>query len=173
MGNLNFNPNDHEPTTDFELLPAGDYPAVVTASEMKQTKDGTGQYLSLVWQIIDGPAKGRTVFQNLNLVNKNPKAVEIASRDLAGICKAMDLVNLVDNSSELHNKPVMVKLKVSPPRGDYAASNDVKSVKSLAAQSPQQAPPMQAPPQAAPANVYDQAGPPAPPTPATQSPPWG
>jgi hypothetical protein len=53
MANLNgFNANQVEPATDFEPIPAGKYVAVVTASEMKPTKNGNGSYLELTFQVI-------------------------------------------------------------------------------------------------------------------------
>ena len=39
-----FDANEIEPTSDFEPIPAGKYVAVVSGSEMKITKAGTGEY---------------------------------------------------------------------------------------------------------------------------------
>lgn len=180
MANMNFNPNEHKPA-EFELIPAGVYPAIVTASEIKPTKDATGQMLALTWQIVDGQHKGRIVFQNLNIVNKNPKAVEIANGELSAICKAMGLVNTVQDSSELHNLPVNLKIKITPAKGEYDAKNEFKGVAAYgsapagaAAPPPVAAPPapptQAAPPQAAP-SVYDQAAP-APAPAGAAAPPW-
>ncbi len=74
----NFNANDVEPTTDFEPIPAGKYLAVITDSEMKRTKAGTGHYLQLAFQIIEGPYKNRFLWARLNLDNPNATAVQIA-----------------------------------------------------------------------------------------------
>ncbi len=53
----------------FDLLPAGDYHAVITESDYVETKSGTGMNLKLTWQIIDGNFKGRLLFENLCLLN--------------------------------------------------------------------------------------------------------
>ena len=46
MANLNgFNAAQVEPSQDFEPIPAGKYLAVITETEMKPTKNGSGQYL--------------------------------------------------------------------------------------------------------------------------------
>ena len=73
-----FNATDIDTTSQFDAIPAGDYEAMVTASELKATKDGTGQYLELTLEIQSGPSQGRRLWDRLNLQNRNPKAVEIA-----------------------------------------------------------------------------------------------
>ena len=55
MANLNgFDANQVEPSNDFEPIPGGKYLAVITDSEQKPNKAGTGSYLNLTFQIIDG-----------------------------------------------------------------------------------------------------------------------
>ena len=54
-----FDANSVEPTSDFEPIPAGKYPAVIAESEMKPNKAGTGHFLQLTFQVIDGPYKNR------------------------------------------------------------------------------------------------------------------
>lgn len=133
MANLgNFNPNEHEPNQSFDVIPDGWYQAVAINSEMKHTKSGTGQYLEIDFQIIDGPYKGQHVWSRLNLINPKPKAVQIANGDLSAICKAIGKTSTVRDSSELHNTPLMIKIKVKPAEGPYDASNDVKGYKSVA-----------------------------------------
>ena len=46
-----FNATNIDTTSQFDAIPAGDYEAMVTASELKATKDGTGQYLELTLEI--------------------------------------------------------------------------------------------------------------------------
>ena len=50
----NFNANDVEPASDFEAIPAGKYLAVITDSEVKPNKSGTGTYLQLTFQVVEG-----------------------------------------------------------------------------------------------------------------------
>ena len=71
------------PWTTSPRYPVGDYKAVITESEVKETKAGDGQYLNLRIEIIEGEYQGRIIFVILNLWNPNPKAVEIANRELA------------------------------------------------------------------------------------------
>ena len=47
LSNLNFDANAVQPQESFEPIPAGWYECMIVESEMKQTKNGTGQYLQL------------------------------------------------------------------------------------------------------------------------------
>tara|TARA_B100000609_G_C16817547_1_gene234165 strand:- start:10 stop:480 length:471 start_codon:yes stop_codon:yes gene_type:complete len=126
MANLNgFNASQVEPSQDFEPIPAGKYLAVITESESKPTKNGSGEYLQLTFQILDGPYKGRCVWARLNLKNPNPTAVHIARQELSSICRAVGVMQPND-SVELHNIPLVitVKLKKRDDNGDM--SNEVR-----------------------------------------------
>jgi hypothetical protein len=110
----------------FAPIPAGQYPVIVDSSEFRDTKAGDGRYLHLELSIVDGPSKGRKIFDNLNLENKNPTAVDIAQRQLASLVRACGKVKISD-SAELHNIPVSATLAVRKGTNGYEDSNDVKS----------------------------------------------
>jgi hypothetical protein len=126
-----FNPADVPPANDITPLPSGEYPAVIVDSDMKPTKAGTGQYLELHFQVIDGPMKGRQVWGRLNLDNPNPKAVEIAQRDLSAICQALGITQTITDSAALHNRPLMIRVEYREGTGQFGASNEVKAYKRL------------------------------------------
>lgn len=132
MASIDFNAEAIEPTTDFTPLPVGEYSAIIAASEMKATKSGTGQYLQLTYDIIEGQYKGRKIFENLNLVNPNSTAQEIAQRALSAICRAVNVMHPKE-SEELHDKPLIIKVGIRPASGDYEASNVVKGYKTYTA----------------------------------------
>ena len=124
--NLNgFDANAVEPAESREPIPAGWYKCAITASEEKPTKAMTGSYLQLEVQVIEGEHQGRKVFDRLNLNNPNQTAVEIAQRTLSSICRSVGVMTPRE-SSELHDKPLMVKVSVKPADGTYDASNEVK-----------------------------------------------
>ena len=104
-----FNAAEVPPSDDFSALPAGDYRVIVEDSEMKQTKAGTGQYLQLTYNVLDGQYAGRKLWDRLNLVNPNSTAVEIAQRSLSAICHATGVINLTD-SAQLHGKVLVAKV---------------------------------------------------------------
>ena len=119
-----FDASQVEPSTPREVIPAGWYKAVITKSEEKPTKAQTGSYLQLSLEIIEGEHQGRVISDRLNLNNPNATAVEIAQRTLSAICRAVGVMT-PRNSEDLHDKPLMVKVKVKPASGDYGASNEI------------------------------------------------
>ena len=133
MSNLsgyNFNAEEVEPSSSFDPIPAGWYKAIISNSEMKPTRDGYGEYLSLTLQVIDGQYENRLVFARLNLKNANDKAVDIARKDLAAICRAVSVMS-PQASEELHDIPLMIKVKVRAAQGEYEASNDIGGYKAV------------------------------------------
>ncbi len=114
-----------EPTTAYEVLPAGKYRAQIVESEMRVTRNGMGQFLWLMLDILEGEHKGRKIFDQLNLVNPNPTTVEIAQRTLSAICHATGKMQVSD-SEELHLIPMTIQVTVKPPRNGYGESNAIR-----------------------------------------------
>ena len=96
---------------EFSALPEGQYVVIATASEMKPTKSGNGQFLQFTFEVLDGPQKGRKLWARLNLVNPNQTTVDIAQRELGAICRAVGVIKPSD-SAELHNKPMFITVAV-------------------------------------------------------------
>lgn len=113
-------------TNDFAPLPVGEYTAAIVESEEKQTKAGTGSYLNLTLEVIEGNFKGRKVWERLNLNNPNQTAVNIAQQTLKAIHIAQGKSSPALDSSELHNVPMKIKVTV---RDDpqYGPSNEIKA----------------------------------------------
>ena len=63
--------------TNFEPLPAGWYEVEIPAAEVRETKDGTGSYIRVRYNVIAFGYEGRVVFGNLNVRNRSAKAEEI------------------------------------------------------------------------------------------------
>ena len=120
-----FDASGIEPNKPFEPLPAGRYVTQIVASEMRPTKDGSGQYLWVELDILEGEFAGRKLWDRLNLVNANPTAVEIAQRTLSAICHAVGRMQVRD-SEDLHLIPLLADVKVKPPKDGYDASNSVR-----------------------------------------------
>lgn len=142
-------------TNKFGPIPAGDYKAMITESQMKSTKAGTGQYLQLDWEITDGQYTDRKIWDRLNLVNPNPTAVDIAKRDLASIMRAVGL-DKIDDTEQLHYKEVMITVTVRKGDNGYEDSNEIKAYAPAGRSAPAAAPAAPAAvatPAAAPASV--------------------
>ena len=149
MATLQFNAATVEPSAPMEAIPAGTYPVMIVNSEMKPTKDGQGQYLELHLKIVDGPYINRMVFDRLNLVNRNATAVEIAQRTLSAICHAVGVLQVQD-SQQLHNRPMLAKVAYVPANDRYGEKNEVKGYKAMQGGQQGQAPAAPAQGQAAP-----------------------
>jgi hypothetical protein len=127
----NFDATTVDPSSSFPVYPAGKYLVEIVASEMQPTKSGEGQYLKLEMAILDGEFQGGKIFDRLNLVNANATAVDIARRTLSAICHAVGEMQVQD-SDQLHFKPLVADVRVSQPRTDaktgktYDGSNEVK-----------------------------------------------
>lgn len=120
-----FNASEHEGMKDFSAIPLGDYPAEIVNSEVKDSKNKPqNKYWKLEFQITEGDYKGRKLWKNLNLINDNPQAVEIAQRELTSICEACGLV-VIGSTEELHKIPMIISVKVTPATAQYAEGNDI------------------------------------------------
>ncbi len=65
---------------EYTPVPAGSYRAAIIRSEFKDTKNGQGKYLELVFEILEGPSANRLLSSRLNLINPNAQAVENRSQ---------------------------------------------------------------------------------------------
>jgi len=89
-----FQPNfnwDEVPEQDFTALPPGKYPVSIESAELKETKAGGGHYIKIVFLVLDGPCKGRKLYDNINVHNANDKAVAIAMDHLNKLRLALHL----------------------------------------------------------------------------------
>lgn len=105
------------PANEFELIPSGEYVAIITETDFRDTSKG-GKMLEVKFQLQTSVHEGRVLTERLNLVNSNPKAVEIALQTLAKISTAAGLLSVKD-SSELHGKRMKIKVDVQPGNGTY------------------------------------------------------
>jgi len=145
MAVLDFNAREVKPNEGRgEPIPAGKYVAMISKSEMKATKDGTGSYLYLEFTVTEGEYRNRKVFARLCLNHSNQQTVAIAKGDLSAICYAVGVLQPRD-SLELHNLPLLVTVAVSPrtdPGNEHKYQNDItkyeSKTKSVAAEAPQE-----------------------------------
>lgn len=131
MTQLNFDASTVVPATGAQdALPAGWYNAAADESEMKPTKDGSGAFLQIRFNILDGAHVGKKFYTRLNIKNMNPVAVGIAFKELSAICHATGIIQLQD-SAQLHGVPLKVKVKfrAASADGQYEASNDITAYK--------------------------------------------
>lgn len=121
---------DELPEQEYEPVPEGVYNADIEKAELKDTKNGTGQYINLQLKIIGPMSAGRVVFAMINIKNANPKAEEIGLRQLKELRTACGIATLRD-TDELIGRTVKIKVKVNPEKDGYKASNSVASYQSI------------------------------------------
>lgn len=135
MATLNIDLSNIESTGfSSEPLPAGNYPCVAVASQLKSTKAGNGRYLEVEFDVIDGPHKGRKLWSRFNIENPSEKAVQIGYEQLAQFGRAVG-VTVIQESEQLHGKPVTVKVTVKHS-SEYGPSNEVKGFAAMGGPSP-------------------------------------
>ena len=124
-----------EPSAPRELLPPGNYMVQIVRSDMKPTKNGTGQYLELEMAVLDGVHAHARIYDRLNLVNANAQAAEIANRTLSSICHATGKMTVSD-SEQLHHISMIATVAVEPAKGEYGPSNRVKGYAAASGSKP-------------------------------------
>jgi hypothetical protein len=131
MAALNFNAAAVEPQQSFDALPPGRYEAIISESEMKDTKAGTGQYLQLTFTVVGGQYEGRKLWSRLNLVNPNATAVSIAERELSAICHCVGIL-VPQDSEELHDALLVIDViqELNPMSGQQ--TNRIKGYSQVA-----------------------------------------
>lgn len=133
MARIDFDTEQDPPSSnDFEPIPAGEYLLALEKSETKPTKAGSagnpGLRLAVTYVVVDGDYRGRKLFSGFNLVNDNPKAVEISKGQLSSLIRACGKVTC-DDSEELHGIAFLGKVKVTPAKPPYEAGNEVVGFK--------------------------------------------
>lgn len=138
MAQFNFNVNDApvaQPRT-YGPLPAGDYPVVITKSDLKPTKAGTGHYIELELQVTDGEHTGRRLWERLNVDNPNKQAEDIAKAALGQLCAAVGVLDMED-TEQLHDIPFVVAVEIDRKEPDR---NRIVSYMGASAPAPAPAP---------------------------------
>ena len=117
-----FNADDHgEMRSSLGVLPSGDYHMHIVASQMKETKDKTGEFLEIEMDILTPEFSGRKLWVRLNLNNRSAQAVEIANNELAAICHAVGRP-VISDSVELHLLPFIGSVDLEEGREAVAAT---------------------------------------------------
>lgn len=119
-----FDSGQHSDMNDgFDPIPAGEYLTQVVESDVLATKTNDGKYIKLKFKILQGEFKGRFIWTNLNIINKNPVTVEIAQKELATLCRAIGKA-VIQDTQQLHGIPFKMKVKIKPAKGDFPAGNE-------------------------------------------------
>tara|TARA_Y100000593_G_scaffold80757_1_gene150837 strand:+ start:1029 stop:1508 length:480 start_codon:yes stop_codon:yes gene_type:complete len=120
-----FVPESIDTSNDFDAIPAGDYSLIVKGTEVKKTKAGTGQILSVEYEVLDGECIGRKLFGNFNLVNPNRQAVDIGRKQLAQLSQAVGIRGPLRDSAQLHDVPFRAVV-ICKKSEQYGMQNEIR-----------------------------------------------
>lgn len=133
--NETINVSDLPQSVGYDLLPDGWYTATINKAELTPTKDGSGQYIKMRYDITGPTHQGRVVFGNVNIRNQSVKAEEIGRQQLGDIMRAIGLAQVTD-TDQLIGGVLQIKVATKPADGKYEASNEIKGYKSASGGSP-------------------------------------
>jgi hypothetical protein len=123
--------------TSFDPIPPGWYTVTIASAEVKATKNGTGQYIAIRYDVTGPTHQGRVIFGNLNIRNQSPKAEEIGRQQLGEICRAIGLAKVGDTDQLIGNA---LSIKVDIEKSDqYGDKNQVRGFKPIAGGAPPRA----------------------------------
>lgn len=112
---------------NYDPIPEGWYNVRIVSAEIKATKSGTGQYISIRYDIIGPSHQGRQVFGTLNIKNDSQKAEEIGRQQLGSLMRAIGLARVTD-TDQLINGELQVKLSIKRDE-QYGDKNEIKAFK--------------------------------------------
>lgn len=144
MALLNFDASQVAPSVPYETLPPGKYLVEITETEMKPTKNGTGEMLQIEFTVIEGEFKNRKVWDRLCLRHPNSETVKIANANLSAICHAVGVMR-PGESIELHHIPLVISVKCKTDDSTGEIHNEVKSYSKPESQLKQTTPKSTAP----------------------------
>lgn len=113
MAQFSFKASDAPAVTSSSRgpLPEGAYEVVIVASDIKQTKAGTGEYIEVEMQVVAGDHSGRRLWERFNVSNPNKQAEDIAKAALGALCMAVGVSDMAD-TEDLHDIPFVVGLEI-------------------------------------------------------------
>lgn len=115
---FNFDARTVAPWVGFEIVPAGWAKVAIRKSNLKPNSAQNGDFLELQIEILEGPAKGKIVFERLNIRNPSVEAVEIAYRKLSSICYCVGVLTITAQQQQdfvagpLHGIPFFAEIGV-------------------------------------------------------------
>lgn len=123
MGKM-FDPKQNKP--EWEGLPPGEYLIALRSFERKLSKEKRTPYLRAKYQVIAGPAKGKTFFASISLDMENAGSAGRLSlfAERCGVTQAFDL----DNDDDFRRLfcDVVFKARVALKKANGYTNNDIE-----------------------------------------------
>lgn len=89
---MNFNSNQHEPNTGFDVIPNGNYRVRITQAQEKDNANRNGKYLQLDLELVDAPYRGRKLWARYTTEHEtSEQAVEIGLGQISAMARAVNV----------------------------------------------------------------------------------
>jgi uncharacterized protein DUF669 len=125
---------DTEEGSSFDLVPVGNYVAIITYAMVGNLKSGNGQSIRMTWQIQGGDYDGRKVWDQVILFHTSTEAMKFGRRKLKDIADACGVSGPITDLTVLLDKPVSVYVKIEQDKaGEFPPKNRIGRVKPIAA----------------------------------------
>ena len=113
----------------FEPLPKGKYTVKVDATDLKQTKNGTGQYIKIEFVVLGPIFQGRKLFANLNIVNDSAESMRIGRQQVKSLMVAggmsQEQINHFNDTDQLLGLTVNARVEIDEGSGQYGPQNRI------------------------------------------------
>lgn len=133
--NYIFDAQQHEPDTGLTPVPAGQYDLKITGASIEDTRTENCRCFKVEFTILSGDFAGRKLFNRYNLWHTSPQTVEIAHKQLSGLCHVIGVYKVDFNNGGGALINGALKADVTND-GTY---NAIKSVYDMAGNKPSRA----------------------------------
>jgi hypothetical protein len=128
---LNLDLTNTPTSSGFDLLQAGEYVVTCDDATVKETKNGTGEYINCKFAVCQGDKKGRILFNMFNIKNANAKAVEIGLQQLKAFLVASEAPSMnIKSASDLCGLTCIAIVKIKTD--DFGEKNVISYFKKIA-----------------------------------------
>lgn len=125
-----FDVNDLPASTgDYGPIPDGWYSVTIKGADLKPTKDQTGEYIAIRYDVTGPSHSGRVVWGNINVKNKSTQAEEIGRQQLGSLLRAVGIHSLQD-TDQLIGANLSIKVSTRTSEG-YEPTNEVRGFKAI------------------------------------------
>lgn len=119
-----------EANSGFDPIPPGDYILQVSETELKNTKDGTGQYIKVAFTVMGPKYEGRKIFTNFNIRNASPEAERIGVSQLKALVVAGGVAEPLMDTDQLMGATVSAHVTIDKSKDpQYDDQNRVSHYK--------------------------------------------
>lgn len=120
----------------FDVIPQGQYVLHVSKTELVDTKDKTGAYVKVTFDVMGPTHQGRKIFANFNIRNNSATAEQIGKQQLKQLIVAGHVQEPLQDTDQLLGAEVLGDVIVKPAHDKYGESNTVRKYREVGSAMP-------------------------------------